>query len=61
MFSHQKRRPKEDFIAAFNYKMGGITEDGASLFLEVHSGRMGGDRHVLQQRKSLARYRDLFH
>lgn len=51
MFSHQKRRLKEDLIAAFNYKMGGSRKDGARLFLEVHSDRMGGDSHVLEQRK----------
>ena len=51
MFSYQKRGLKEDFIAAFNYKVGGTREDGARLFSEVHSDRMGGDRHILQQRR----------
>lgn len=51
LFSQQKRGLKEDIIAAINSKMGGNSEDGASLFSEVHSDRMGGDRHMLQQRK----------
>jgi len=51
LFSHQKRKLKEDFIAAFDDKMGGPREDGARLLSEVHTDRMGGDRHVLQQRK----------
>lgn len=51
MFGQQKRKLKEDIIAAFNYRMGGNSEDGARLFSEVQNDRMGGDRHVLQQKK----------
>lgn len=47
LFSHQKRRLKEDFIAAFSYKMRETREEGARLFSEVHTDSMGGDRHVL--------------
>lgn len=50
MFGQQKRKLKED-IAAFNYRMGGNSEDGARLFSEVQNDRMGGDRHMLKQRK----------
>lgn len=51
LFGQEKRRLKEDITAAFNSRMGGNSEDGARLFLEMHSDRMGGDRHMLQQRK----------
>lgn len=51
MLGRQKRRLKEDIIAAFSSKMGGNSEDGARLFSEVHSHRRGGDRHMLQQSK----------
>lgn len=39
LFSFQKRRLKQDFIAVFNYIMGDFKGDRARLFLEAHSER----------------------
>lgn len=39
LFSLQKRRLRQDFIAVFDYVMGDFKGDRARLFLEAHSER----------------------
>lgn len=40
-----------DIISVCNYLTRGYRENGARVFLEVHSDRMGGNGHLLEHGK----------
>lgn len=45
------RELRMDLIAAYSHRMGDCTEGRARLFSKVHSKKMRGARHMLQQRQ----------
>lgn len=51
LFSLQQRRQRGDVVAVYNYLIRGYRENGAKLFLEVHSGKTRYKEHKLEHEK----------